>query len=114
MKEWKEFLAVKINVWRRFNLDWLSNLGPERLLVVSYAQLVSDLPTQLKRMTDFLHLNVSKESLDCTLKRQEGMFKRKSKNQNTKTKDTNLAAKIIDYKTEVWLAASKFVEDIHL
>ena len=49
MKEWKTFVRNKIKAWKNINSDWLSNFNRTNLLVVSYSQLVDDLPGQLLR-----------------------------------------------------------------
>ena len=49
-------------------------------LLVSYNQLVTNLRESLEQVLMFLEVTVDKESLECTLASQEGVFRRKRRN----------------------------------
>ena len=58
------------------NTDWLQNFtGP--LLVLSYSQLKSEVEATLRRTLDFLGVSLTREQLECALKNQEGIYRRR-------------------------------------
>ena len=58
------------------NTDWLQNFtGP--LLVLSYSQLKAEVETTLRRTLDFLGVSLTREQLECALKQQEGIYRRR-------------------------------------
>ena len=107
------FVDNKLKNWRNLNLDWLNNSSPGRLLVVSYSQLKTDLRSQLLRMTAFLNLTVTEETLNCTLTEKEGVFRRKKISQNVRLTQHNLQL-LSQYKTEVVTAATKIYRNFVL
>ena len=66
----------KAREWEEMNTDWLQNFtGP--LLVLSYSQLKAEVETTLRRTLDFLGVSLTREQLECALKNQEGIYRRK-------------------------------------
>ena len=107
------FVTKKLTNWRKLNLDWLEKSNPDRLLVISYSQLRTDLRSQLLRMTAFLNLTVTEEVLNCTMEAKEGVFKRKKIDQNVMVSQHNLQL-LSQYKTEVVTAATKIYRNFVL
>ena len=87
-------------------MDWIENFNPDRLLIVSYSKLLTDLSSQLVRMTTFLNVTVTEDQLQCTLRRSEGAFKRKKREQKLLI-DQSTRDLLEEYKTEVMKAAMK-------
>ena len=78
---WENFVRRKAREWEEMNTDWLQNFtGP--LLVLSYSQLKSEVETSLRRTLDFLGVSLTREQLECALKHQEGIYRRRKKNGN--------------------------------
>ena len=93
--------------------DWIDNFPRDRLLILSYSQLVSDLPGQLGRLGNFLNLSLTRADVDCVLRNSRGVFKREKKRQNTKlTKDIRL--KVDSVKLTVTLKAQIHSPDLIL
>ena len=110
---WTNFVRDKIRVWGKMNKDWLENFHPRSLLIVSYSQLVSDLETQLWRLSSFLGLSISRSDMDCVLQHSKGAFKREKKQQNTNLE--NNIMKIIDlHKTEIMFLATSHYSNFTL
>ena len=73
---WENFVRRKAREWEEMNTDWLQNFtGP--LLVLSYSQLKSEVETSLRRTLDFLGVSLTREQLECALKHQEGIYRRR-------------------------------------
>ena len=115
MKTLNSFVRSKVKSWRNINMDWIENFNPDRLLIISYSKLLTDLSSQLVRMTTFLNVTVTEDQLQCTLRRSEGAFKRKKREQKLPI-DKSTRDLLEEYKTEVMKAAVKvdrsFVFDI--
>ena len=104
MDKWPSFVAEKISVWGRMYSDWIDNYPRDKLLILSYSQLVSDLPGQLRRLATFLRISVSEADMDCVVANSQGVFKRKKKSQKiTLPKDIQL--KVESVKLNVSLKA---------
>jgi len=58
-----EDLADYCRAWRRLVAHWTSTLPPERLLTVTYEDIVGDLPVQSRRIAAFLGLPYEEEML---------------------------------------------------
>ena len=75
---WRDFVLSKARDWEEMNTDWLNSFhGP--LLVILYSDLVDRVEEQLRRTLDFLSVTVTKEQMDCAMKRKEGIYRRKKK-----------------------------------
>ena len=73
---WENFVRGKAREWEEMNTDWLQNFtGP--LLVLSYSQLKAEVETTLRRTLDFLGVSLTREQLECALKNQEGIYRRR-------------------------------------
>ena len=72
---WEKFVYKKAIVWEEMNRDWLQNFqGP--LLVTFYTNLKDNLEFELKRICEFLNVEISKDSMECVLSRKDGIYKR--------------------------------------
>ena len=73
---WENFVRGKAREWEEMNTGWLQNFtGP--LLVLSYSQLKAEVETTLRRTLDFLGVSLTREQLECALKNQEGIYRRR-------------------------------------
>ena len=91
MDKWPSFVKEKISVWGKMNSDWIDNYPRDKLLILSYAQLVSELPSQLRRLASFLKISLTEADIDCVLTNSQGVFKREKIKQRTQlTKDLEL------------------------
>ena len=113
MQGLNKFVSLKLKNWRNLNLDWLDNSTPGRLLVLSYSQLKTDLRSQLLRMSAFLNLTVTEETLNCTIMEKEGVFRRMKIAQRVIVSQHNLKL-LSQYKTEVVTAATKIYSNFEL
>lgn len=81
LSDWQKFVTDKLAGWKQMNLDWLYNFtGPTH--VVFYEQLVDNVQHTLTTLLDFLEIPISKSLLECTLERQEGIYRRKKRHLN--------------------------------
>ena len=104
MDKWPSFVTEKISVWGRMNSDWIDNYPRDKLLILSYSQLVSDLPRQLWKLASFLKISVSEADMDCVVNNSQGVYKRKKKSQKIDlSKDIQL--KVESVKSNVTLKA---------
>ena len=104
MDKWPSFVTEKISVWGRMNSDWIDNYSRDKLLILSYSQLVSDLPRQLWTLASFLKISVSEADMDCVVNNSQGVYKRKKKSQKIDlSKDIQL--KVESVKLNVTLKA---------
>ena len=87
------------------NTDWLQNYtGP--LLVLSYSQLKSEVETSLRRTLDFLGVSLTREQLECALKHQEGIYRRRPGAQAGKPKEGEELTAMLE---ERWKRVSNLV-----
>ena len=106
MEKWPGFVMEKISVWGKMNSDWIDNFPRDKLLILSYSQLVSDLPGQLRRLASFLKISLTDADMDCVVTNSQGVFKREKKSQRiTLSKDIQL--KVESVKLNVTLKAQK-------
>merc|ERR1719369_1305361 len=79
---WQDFVVNKAKDWEAMNTDWIKNFhGP--LLVILYSDLINNVEEQLRRTLDFLSVSVTKEEMECAMKRKEGINRRKKKRLKT-------------------------------
>ena len=114
MSQWENFLSVKIDVWRKINMDWMQFMPPDKLLIVSYSQLQQDLSSQLMRMTRFLNISVDSYSLDCAISKSDGGFKRPKLSQAMGKITKTLEDKIDVVRKEIVSAARNLYSDFNL
>ncbi|XP_014675639.1 PREDICTED: WSC domain-containing protein 1-like isoform X2 [Priapulus caudatus] len=78
-KGWRRASRRLVLKWRTLNLSWLSHA--KQLLVVYYEDMLVDTSAQLRRIVDFLGVDVAPNGLRCVAEFREGRFRRKkSKN----------------------------------
>ena len=81
-KYWTTFVHSKADEWERMNAAWFGAFRPEDRLVVSYDDLLSDTRSELTRALNFLLEGDEKTaaleaaSLDCVMRRKQGIYKR--------------------------------------
>ena len=80
---WQQFVISKAGDWEEFYTDWLENFKCP-LLIVSYADLVRSVETELQRVLDFLEVSVTSNSMKCAISRQEGIYRRQKTQLNLK------------------------------
>ena len=51
--------------------------------VLLYSELVAGTEQELTRLLDFLSVSVTKEEMECAMKRKEGIYRRKKKRLKT-------------------------------
>ena len=75
---WQDFVINKARDWEAMNTDWINNFqGP--LIMILYSDLIDKVEEQLRRVLDFLAVSVTKEEMECTMSRKEGIYRRKKK-----------------------------------
>ena len=65
-------------IWFNTYSTWLNNFT-RPIYPLFYESLLQDLPTELKKILDFLQFNTTTDAILCTVKNQEGNFHRKKK-----------------------------------
>lgn len=63
--------------WMNTTLDWLKFDGP--LHLVFYEDLLDNLPEEMRRILEFLDLEVSESNFDCMMRHQDGIYKRRKR-----------------------------------
>ncbi|CAL4108252.1 unnamed protein product, partial [Meganyctiphanes norvegica] len=76
--EWHRFVRGQIEIWRSYALDWIQ-MGRSSM-IVHYEHLIEDTHREMLRIMKFLRLRVDEQRLDCTLKHNDGSFKRNTPN----------------------------------
>lgn len=104
MDKWPGFVMEKISGWGRMYSDWIDNFPRDKLLILSYAQLVSDLPGQLTRLATFLKVSLTEAEIDCVVTNSKGVFRREKKKQKTDLKK-DIQLKVDSVKLNVTLKA---------
>lgn len=77
-KDWNEFVFRKLKIWSQAHRTWLKNFT-RPVYPLLYENLQQDLPTELRKIFDFLQFNVTTDAILCTVKNQEGNFHREKK-----------------------------------
>ncbi|KAI5726149.1 hypothetical protein M8J77_024499 [Diaphorina citri] len=77
-KYWRQFFYDKLTAWREMTLDWLHNF-PGPIHIITYEDLVSNLPHTLLSILHFIELPVTQADLDCAVRRREGIFRRRKR-----------------------------------
>ncbi|XP_076062905.1 uncharacterized protein LOC143037994 isoform X2 [Oratosquilla oratoria] len=79
---WKEFITLKIGLWKDFYIDWLTYSKPERLHVINYENLKNNLAEEMKKALKFLKVPIDEKRLRCIQEHSDGLFKRKPPKNN--------------------------------
>ncbi|XP_064101521.1 WSCD family member AGAP003962-like [Macrobrachium rosenbergii] len=74
---WEKFVMNKALAWMNTTLDWLKFEGP--LHLVFYEDLIDNLPEEMRRILEFLDLEVSESNFDCMIRHQDGIYKRRKR-----------------------------------
>ncbi|XP_069160117.1 WSCD family member AAEL009094-like [Procambarus clarkii] len=72
---WEKFVTNKALAWMNTTLDWLKFEGP--LHLVFYEDLLDNLPEEMRRILEFLDLEVTENNFDCMIRHQDGIYKRR-------------------------------------
>lgn len=67
----------KALAWMNTTLDWLKFDGP--LHLVFYEDLLDNLPEEMRRILEFLDLEVTESNFDCMIRHQDGIYKRRKR-----------------------------------
>lgn len=92
--DWRKFFYDKLRAWREMTLDWLHNFsGP--LHIITYEQLVSNLPSTLLSIMHFIQVSPpSQDSFDCAIRRREGIFRRRRRKAKLSPFDKEMQAEL--------------------
>lgn len=74
--DWRQFFFDKLLAWREMTLDWLHHF-PGPLHIITYEDLVSNLPHTLLSILHFIELPAG--NLTCAVLRREGIFRRRKR-----------------------------------
>ncbi|XP_071538969.1 WSCD family member AAEL009094-like isoform X2 [Panulirus ornatus] len=74
---WEKFVTNKALSWMNTTLDWLKFEGP--LHLVFYEDLLDNLPEEMRRILEFLELEVSDSNFECMIRHQDGIYKRRKR-----------------------------------
>ena len=77
-KNWRNLVFGEIKVWEKVNFYWLNTFkdDPQNLIVVKYRDLVDSTGKELKKILDFLHVDVPDKIMKCVMERREGSHHR--------------------------------------
>ena len=100
VSEWNEFLSSRASTFFDWHQNKLTRFPPfppagpspshcDDILIVTHHDLLTDLKTQLYRLSSFLHVQLTTQHLHCILHNSQGHFKRK-KNRSTLLKETEV------------------------
>ncbi|XP_076369242.1 WSCD family member CG9164-like [Tachypleus tridentatus] len=95
-KVWRKFVEISIRNWMHTIVDWLKFQGP--IQVLHYEDMVNRLPEELIRLTKFLNVTVTRQTLSCTLRNRDGIFKRRKKLVDFDPFDQSMKETIEKYK----------------
>ena len=104
------FALNKALSWTNTNLDWL--LFKRKLHVLFYEDLLDNLPEEMRRIIEFLDLDIDEQSFECMLRQRDGIYKRRKRNLTfdpfTKTlrKRIDFCKKIVDKAVKEFLAGN--------
>lgn len=70
-------MTNKVLAWMNTTLDWLKFEGP--LHLVFYEDLLDNLPEEMRRILEFLDLDVSESNFDCMMRHLDGIYKRRKR-----------------------------------
>ncbi|XP_002741011.2 sialate:O-sulfotransferase 2-like [Saccoglossus kowalevskii] len=75
--EWQDFVMGKSRTWTNTAMMWLQNCP--KVLVVHFEDLIQHMNRELRRMMEFLNVDINEERLLCAEMDSEGKFKRPTK-----------------------------------
>ena len=102
-REVKIFCEGQLKHWRNFHLSWKKEFADsDRLLIVHYEELQSNLKSQLKKISDFLRISIDEEVYECVIQNSKGKFKREKGNITAENVlDDASLIKAIEYRDSV-------------
>ncbi|KAA0197950.1 hypothetical protein HAZT_HAZT000570, partial [Hyalella azteca] len=101
---WKSFVKNKAISWTNTNLDWLQFKGP--LHILFYEDLLDNLPQEIRKILEFLDIEVDDQSFDCMMRHSDGIYKRRKRNLSFNPYTLDLK-NLIDYCKKIVDAAVK-------
>ena len=75
---WKDFVYTKGEQWEKMNIEWCNHLKG-KVLVILYERLRQNIKSELRRILEFLGIDIEHKTMKCVLSRKEGSFKRSKK-----------------------------------
>ena len=97
---WEEFVRSKAKDWEEMNSDWLANFKGS-FLVIHYSDLVNRTKEILEKVLNFLEVSVTKDEIECAMKRKEGIYRRPKKNLAGPKISSSLGKELDDRKRRV-------------
>ena len=99
-QNWHRLKSTGAGIWEKTAKFWHNQFlnNPQNLLVVHYALLKNDTEHQLRRILDFLNVEVTDKTMQCVMSRKEGNYHRKKK---------KIQGQIFDAQTKKLIDASK-------
>ena len=103
--DWAKYVYRRISKWADFNINWYNTFANNNSIhIVQYESLVKNTYHEMKRILNFLNMDVSKSIIDCAMTRKEGLYHRKKKHNQVKYFDSEMHRKINREKYKVYLA----------
>ena len=103
VKHWKSFVYNKIFKWQKTNTNWFNGFpDPSTRHVVFYDELVSDTENVLKKVLEFLNVDVSEKSMKCAMDHKEGIHHRSKKRVGINLFDSSMRKTINHIKGRVY------------
>ena len=63
--------------WTNTTLDWLKFQGP--LHILFFEDLLDNLPEEMRRVIEFLDVDVSEQDFECMMQHKDGIYKRRKR-----------------------------------
>jgi len=76
-KDWESFVTIETSAWLGMAVNWTRSSEPDKLLVVHYEEVKTDLESQMRKILQFLGVEVDQKRLSCLSKHRNGFFHRK-------------------------------------
>ena len=98
-KHWKSFVYNSISKWANTNTYWFNSFpDPSTRHVIFYDELVGDSQNVLKKVLEFLNIDMSEKSMKCVMDHKEGLYHRPKKRVGIELFDSNMQKTINDIK----------------
>ena len=111
---WAKYVYQYINEWAYFNIDWYDSFAKNNsIYVVEYESLERNTEHEMKRILNFLNINLSKSSFNCAMFRKEGLYHRQKQQSPVKHFDDDMIRNINWVKYKVYLALHLTLLSVH-
>ena len=102
-KHWKNWVYSGVVTWANTNNYWYESFpDPSTRHVIFYDDLIRHTETELKKVLNFLKIDITKESLKCAIQRKEGLYHRSKKKMGIELYDKNMRKTINEIKMRVY------------